>query len=171
LCCNLYDIERVLNVAEPFDIVFTSYGAINWLPDLRACGKIIAHYLRAGGFFYIVEAHPSARMFPMEEDLKQAEYLRPWFSYFHDSHGIRWPGSADYANPSAVHGWVATVYRNGDIQMPSRRGPTSMAARISFCAWPLIAGCTGRVVHQARSHAVAALEPQYCCCFRRARKG
>ena len=29
---NVYDIENVLN--ETFDIVYTSYGAINWLNDL-----------------------------------------------------------------------------------------------------------------------------------------
>ncbi len=32
ICCNIYDLPNYLN--EKFDIVFTSYGTIGWLPDL-----------------------------------------------------------------------------------------------------------------------------------------
>ncbi|HEV7783667.1 MAG TPA: class I SAM-dependent methyltransferase, partial [Chitinophagaceae bacterium] len=32
ICCNLYDLEE--HLSEKFDIVFTSYGTIGWLPDL-----------------------------------------------------------------------------------------------------------------------------------------
>ncbi len=32
ICCNVYDLKEHLN--EKFDIVFTSYGTIGWLPDL-----------------------------------------------------------------------------------------------------------------------------------------
>ncbi|MFO7844178.1 MAG: class I SAM-dependent methyltransferase [Bacteroidales bacterium] len=53
---NVYDIERVLD--ETFDIVFTSYGAINWLNDLDKWAKIIHRYLKPNGIFYMVEFHP-----------------------------------------------------------------------------------------------------------------
>lgn len=53
---NVYDIENVLN--ETFDIVYTSYGAINWLNDLDKWAKIISSYLKPGGVFYMVEFHP-----------------------------------------------------------------------------------------------------------------
>ena len=53
---NVYDIENVLN--ETFDIVYTSYGAINWLDDLDKWAKIINRYLKPGGMFYMVEFHP-----------------------------------------------------------------------------------------------------------------
>jgi len=53
---NVYDIENVLN--ETFDIVYTSYGAINWLNDLDKWAKIINRYLKPNGIFYIVEFHP-----------------------------------------------------------------------------------------------------------------
>jgi hypothetical protein len=42
---------------ELFDIVFTSYGALNWLPDLGAWGRVIARHLKPGGMFHIVEFH------------------------------------------------------------------------------------------------------------------
>lgn len=53
---NVYDIQNVLN--EKFDIVYTSYGAINWLDDLNKWARIISQYLTPGGFFYMVEFHP-----------------------------------------------------------------------------------------------------------------
>jgi SAM-dependent methyltransferase len=48
-----------------FDVVLTSSGAINWLPDLPRWAEVVAHFVRPGGFFYIAEAHPFAwKMFP-----------------------------------------------------------------------------------------------------------
>lgn len=53
---NVYDLPEVLE--ERFDIVYTGYGAICWLPDLDRWAKTIARFLRPGGTFYIVEGHP-----------------------------------------------------------------------------------------------------------------
>jgi len=53
---NIYDIENVLN--DTFDIVFTSYGAINWLNNLDKWARIIERYLKPNGIFYMVEFHP-----------------------------------------------------------------------------------------------------------------
>lgn len=53
---NIYDIENILD--ESFDIVYTSYGALNWLNDLNKWARIINKYLKPDGFFYIVEFHP-----------------------------------------------------------------------------------------------------------------
>jgi ubiquinone/menaquinone biosynthesis C-methylase UbiE len=53
---NVYDTEQILD--ETFDIVFTSYGAINWLSDLDKWAKIINRFLKKDGIFYMVEFHP-----------------------------------------------------------------------------------------------------------------
>jgi len=53
---NIYDIENVLN--DTFDIVYTSYGAINWLNDLDKWAKIIKRYLKPNGVFHMLEFHP-----------------------------------------------------------------------------------------------------------------
>jgi ubiquinone/menaquinone biosynthesis C-methylase UbiE len=53
---NIYDLENVLN--ESFDIIYTSYGAINWLNDLDKWAKIIKRHLKPNGIFYMVEFHP-----------------------------------------------------------------------------------------------------------------
>ena len=55
---DLYALPE--NLEGQFDIVFTSYGAIYWLPDIRRWAQIAAHFVRPGGTFYIVEFHPFA---------------------------------------------------------------------------------------------------------------
>jgi SAM-dependent methyltransferase len=59
--CNVLDTSK--HVSEQFDIVFTSYGTIGWLPDLKPWAQMIAERLKPGGTFYIAEFHPIAWMF------------------------------------------------------------------------------------------------------------
>ncbi|MCK5400013.1 MAG: class I SAM-dependent methyltransferase [Flavobacteriaceae bacterium] len=61
ICCNVLDASKY--VAETFDIVFTSYGVIGWLPDLKPWGQLIAERLNKGGTFFIAEFHPIVWMF------------------------------------------------------------------------------------------------------------
>jgi len=58
---NVYDVSK--NVDGQFDIVFTSYGVVGWLPDLDLWAQIIADKLVKGGIFYMVEFHPILWMF------------------------------------------------------------------------------------------------------------
>ena len=58
---NLYDLKE--NLQGQFDIVFTSYGTIGWLPDLDKWADIIDHFLKPGGTFYIAEFHPVLWMY------------------------------------------------------------------------------------------------------------
>jgi len=43
---------------QQFDIVFTSYGVLCWLPNLTDWAKTIFGALKAGGEFHLVEFHP-----------------------------------------------------------------------------------------------------------------
>jgi SAM-dependent methyltransferase len=70
ICSNVYDLKENLN--EKFDIVFTSYGTIGWLPDLDKWAAIISHFLKPGGLFYIAEFHPVVWMF--DDDFTQVKY-------------------------------------------------------------------------------------------------
>lgn len=54
--CNLYDLPRHLD--EEFDVVYTSYGTIGWLPDLNRWAGIVGRFLKPGGRFVFVEFHP-----------------------------------------------------------------------------------------------------------------
>jgi SAM-dependent methyltransferase len=97
LCSDIYDLPRVVD--EQFDIVFTSYGVLTWLPDLRAWGRIIAHSLKPGGVFYIVEVHPFA--FVLDSG-KSAGELRVAYSYFYTPEPLRWEAEGTYADRSAA---------------------------------------------------------------------
>jgi SAM-dependent methyltransferase len=46
-----------LNNTTQFDFVFTSYGALCWLPDLNRWAQTIASALKPGGQFNLVEFH------------------------------------------------------------------------------------------------------------------
>ena len=56
ICCDIYDLPNHLD--KQFDIVYTSYGTIGWLPDLDKWAKIISQYLKPNGKFVFVEFHP-----------------------------------------------------------------------------------------------------------------
>lgn len=56
VCTDVYSYAR--SNPEPYEIVFTSYGAICWLPDLGRWAEIVAANLAPGGTFYMVEFHP-----------------------------------------------------------------------------------------------------------------
>jgi SAM-dependent methyltransferase len=147
---DLYELTRALDAPRAFDIVYTSYGAINWLPDLGPWGRVIAHYLKPGGCFHIVEAHPTARIFPMDDDLKAspdaraARTLPAWFSYFHDPAGLRWAPAADYADPNATtptgtHEWQHSM---SDILNALIQAGLAIEWLHEFpvCAWQIVAG-------------------------------
>ena len=61
---DVMDLNEAL--PETFDIVFTSYGVLAWLPDLEAWGRTIARHLRPGGTFLIVDMHPFSHIFDDE---------------------------------------------------------------------------------------------------------
>lgn len=72
VCCNVLDTS--LFVKDKFDIVFTSYGVIGWLPDLKPWGKMIAERLNKGGTFFIAEFHPIVWMFDYLDDKQIMKY-------------------------------------------------------------------------------------------------
>jgi SAM-dependent methyltransferase len=61
ICSDLYDLPD--HLPEQFDIVFTSYGILTWLPDIPRWARIAASYVKPGGTFYLVEFHPFAQVF------------------------------------------------------------------------------------------------------------
>lgn len=70
ICCNIYDLPDHLD--EEFDIVFTTYGTIGWLPDLDKWAQIIAQFLKKDGQFIFVEFHPVVWMF--DDDFSKIQY-------------------------------------------------------------------------------------------------
>lgn len=70
ICSDVYDLPNVLN--EKFDIVYTSYGTVGWLPDLDQWANVIHHFLKPGGKFVMAEFHPVIWMF--DDDFNEVKY-------------------------------------------------------------------------------------------------
>lgn len=67
---DIYELRG--KISKKFDLVFTSYGVIVWLPDLVEWAKTISFHLKPGGIFYMAEFHPILWMF--DEEYKQITY-------------------------------------------------------------------------------------------------
>ena len=91
LQANVYDLPEILD--EQFDIVFTSYGVIGWLPDLDLWASVINKFLRPGGFFYMAEFHPVVWM--MDEEFSHIKY------HYHNKELIEVEMEGTYANKEA----------------------------------------------------------------------
>ena len=112
ICSDIYKLPDVLD--EKFDIVYTSGGVLCWLPDLKQWAEIITHFLKPGGFFYILEGHPFRCIF---DDSPDATELKVKYSYFHTPEPVNWEPEGDYADPDAVvtHGSYEWTHDMGDI--------------------------------------------------------
>lgn len=61
ICSDIYSLPDVLD--GQFDIVFTSYGTIGWLPDMDKWAAVVAKFLKPGGQFIFVDFHPVMWMY------------------------------------------------------------------------------------------------------------
>lgn len=91
ICCDIYDLPNHLE--KQFDIVFTSYGVVGWLPDLDKWAKVISGFLKPSGQLVFVEFHPVVWMF--DNNFEQVDY-----SYF-NSGAIVETESGTYADKTA----------------------------------------------------------------------
>ena len=104
-CCDVYDTPSVIGDAR-FDIVFTSYGAISWLPDIDRWAKVIAQHIKPRGTFYMVEFHPFLRTIDDDGILK--------YSYFYREQPYEDPESGTYTDggdlfSSKSYDWQHTI--------------------------------------------------------------
>ncbi|MDQ7026244.1 MAG: class I SAM-dependent methyltransferase [Anaerolineae bacterium] len=58
----------------PFDVVFTSYGAVGWIADVQQWARGIAKSLKRGGRFVMIEFHPLINMYEIDWSL-QYDYM------------------------------------------------------------------------------------------------
>jgi len=71
---NVYDAPAL--IPERFDIVYTTWGTITWLPDCARWAQTIAAMLAPGGFLYFADDHPAAQMLEEIDGRLVATY--PW---------------------------------------------------------------------------------------------
>lgn len=91
VCANVLDAAKAID--SNFDIVFTSYGTIGWIPELETWAKQIYQLLKQNGVFYMIDFHPVMWMY--NNDLTEIEY-----SYF-NVQKIEETESGSYADKDA----------------------------------------------------------------------
>jgi SAM-dependent methyltransferase len=117
VCSNIYDSLTALE--GEFEVVFTSYGALCWLPDLTRWAQTVAHFVKPGGVFYIAEFHPMTQILRggggvhTEPDLSVLEFESSYFS----TSMREFPPGPDYSDGSVrlTHGSHEWMYRTGDV--------------------------------------------------------
>lgn len=106
---DLYELPK--NLTGQFDVVFTSHGVLGWLPHLDGWAQVVARFLKPGGVFYIIEAHPFALCF---DDAQEGTTLRLRYPYFYGSEPLREEEDGSYAAPDApihsvIYIWFHTL--------------------------------------------------------------
>jgi len=113
---DIYDAPAAIPEAAGFDCVFATWGTIPWLPDIGSWARVVAHFLKPGGFFYFAEGHPLALVL---DDAAANGAGRPGFAlpYFGREPFVD-TDPRDYADPDArlahatTHQWLHPL---GDV--------------------------------------------------------
>ena len=99
ICSDVYSLPNIHQ--DSYDIVYTSYGTIGWLPDIKQWASIISHFLKPGGKLIFVEFHPVLWMY--DNDFNYVQY-----SYFNSSPIIE-TEAGTYADQTAdIHAEMIT---------------------------------------------------------------
>lgn len=105
---DLYRLPEVLDAG--FDVVFTSYGALCWLPDMARWAEVAASFVRPGGFLYIAEMHPTAMIFSDEPGV---ETLEVGYPYWTPDRPLRFEEQGTYADHEAPIRLPEYVWNHG----------------------------------------------------------
>jgi len=103
-CCrfveaDLYDAPAAIAAPAGFDLVFVTWGALYWLPDIRRWAEIVAHFLKPGGALYLAEGHPAALVF---DDEAPGQNGKPgWFMPYFSPGPLVFDDPRDYADETA----------------------------------------------------------------------
>lgn len=82
---NVYDVPKLK--LGLFDMVFTSYGTIGWLPDLDKWASVISDSLKEKGIFYICDFHPGLYMFDFNSTQIAYSYFNIGMPYTEEETG------------------------------------------------------------------------------------
>lgn len=105
---NVYDTSELIG-DEQFDIVFSTYGTICWIPDLDPWAALVARHLKPGGMLILAEFHPTYMMFDFDT-------MKMDFSYFNVAPIIEEPtGSYADANVKLTAKEISWNHNIGEI--------------------------------------------------------
>jgi SAM-dependent methyltransferase len=99
VAADVYDAPAAILDAHAFDLVYVTWGALWWLPDMRGWARVVAHFLKPGGRLYLADGHPVAYVY--DDAAKQADGMPGLFvPYFHGE-PLLLDDKRDYADETA----------------------------------------------------------------------
>jgi SAM-dependent methyltransferase len=113
---DLYDALTAIPPPHRFDMVFVSWGAICWLPDISRWAQIVATLLRPGGSLYLAEGHPTAYVF--DDATGSADGMPSLFAPYFSREPVVDTEGCDYVDPDArlanatIYNWIHPL---GDV--------------------------------------------------------
>ena len=134
VCSNIYDLPDEALIPDKFDIIYTALGVLSWLPDLETWGKIIAHYLKPGGTFYLLEAHPF--MLTLDDRNMEFKTAYPYFA----PEALRFEAEHSYADGETIlehkveYGWNHTFAEILNALL-SQGLTIEFLHEFAFCGW------------------------------------
>jgi len=113
---DVHDAPDAIPEPHGFDLVYVTWGAICWLPDIRAWAGIVATMLRPGGVLYLADAHPAA--YVLDDVKRSADGMPGFFAPYFSDEPVVCTEERDYIDPEATfahptsHTWIHPL---GDI--------------------------------------------------------
>jgi SAM-dependent methyltransferase len=96
---DLYDAPTAIPEPGAFDLVFVTWGAINWLPEIERWADIVAQFLKPGGTLYLAEGHPAALV--LDDAAPRQGDMPGWFAPYLAREPLVIDNPLDYADATA----------------------------------------------------------------------
>jgi len=113
---DVYDTLQAIPAPHSFDIVFVTWGAITWLPDIKRWTEIVAAMLRRGGLLYLADGHPIAYVF--DDATRSPDGMPGLFAPYFSREPVVTEDPSDYIDPEAllantrIYNWIHPI---GDL--------------------------------------------------------
>ena len=153
---NVMTLDEKLD--EQYDVVFTSYGAICWLPDMDAWAEQVAKRLKPGGIFYMAEFHPYLYMWEWADRKIAYPYFCKGKVFHEEAEGSYTDGSESLKYDEYF--WIHGV---ADVQNALRKNGITVIGfnEFDYHPYPCFEGLRQRAereyVYEINGHAIPAV--------------
>ncbi len=96
---DVYDAPAAIAEPRAFDLVYVTWGAICWLPDMRRWAQVVAYFLKPGGRLYLADGHPAAYVF--DDDAQLPDGMPGLFVPYFQREPLVLDDPRDYADEDA----------------------------------------------------------------------
>lgn len=109
---DVYDLPESDLAGEQFDVVYTSFGVLFWLPDLDRWADVVSEFVRPGGTFYLADHHPFTNTFDEESTAEDLQVTYPYFGErltYDAAETGTYALDPDDLDHGSTHGWTHSL--------------------------------------------------------------